>query len=214
MTSGAITWPKSERRRKPNGSERRSVESGPPVYWVFQFLLLVRADITLISRRGRPLCAEHHREVQLFCSALRGLWCWGTTMLRDKRDSGAERQLSAHNVLGEPLEICSMRPMTGFHRDGCCNTGRDDVGSHTVCAVMTDAFLDFSKSRGNDLSTPVPELGFPGLKPGDRWCLCAPRWQEAFEANQAPRVVLRATHEAALSYCSLADLKRLAVDLA
>ena len=138
----------------------------------------------------------------------------GTTMLRDDRDSRAERQLNAHNVLGEPLEICSMRPMTGFHRDGCCNTGREDVGSHTVCAVMTAAFLDFSKSRGNDLSTPVPEVGFPGLKPGDRWCLCAPRWQEAFEANQAPRVVLRATHEAALSYCSLADLKRLAVDLA
>jgi uncharacterized protein len=87
-------------------------------------------------------------------------------------------------------------------------------GDHTVCAVMTAAFLDFSKSRGNDLSTPVPELGFPGLKPGDRWCLCASRWQEAFEAHQAPRVVLRATHEAALSYCSLADLKRLAVDLA
>ena len=138
----------------------------------------------------------------------------GTTMLRDNRDSGAERHLNAHNVLGEPLEICSMRPMTGFHRDGCCNTGREDVGSHTVCAVMTAAFLDFSKSRGNDLSTPVPELGFPGLKPGDRWCLCAPRWQEAFEANQAPRVVVRATHEAALSYYSLADLKRLAVDLA
>lgn len=208
MTSGAITWPKSERRRNPNGSEQRSVESGPPIYWVFQFLPSVRADTTL------TLCAEHHREVQLFRSALRGLWCWGTTMLRDNRDSGAERQLSAHNVLGEPLEICSMRPMTGFHRDGCCNTGREDVGSHTVCAVMTAAFLDFSQSRGNDLSTPVPELGFPGLKSGDRWCLCAPRWQEAFEANQAPRVVLRATHEAALSYCSLADLKRLAVDLA
>jgi len=138
----------------------------------------------------------------------------GTTMLRDNRDSGADRQLNAHNVLGEPLEICSMRPMTGFHRDGCCNTGQEDVGSHTVCAVMTTAFLDFSKSRGNDLSTPVPELGFPGLKAGDRWCLCAPRWQEAFEANQAPRVILRATHEAALSYCSLAALKRLAVDLA
>jgi uncharacterized protein (DUF2237 family) len=83
-----------------------------------------------------------------------------------------------------------------------------------VCVVMTSAFLDFSKSRGNDLSTPMPELGFPGLKPGDRWCLCAPRWQEAFEASQAPRVVLRATHEAALTYCSLADLKRFAVDLA
>jgi len=80
---------------------------------------------------------------------------------------------------GETLEICSITPMTGFYRDGCCNTGREDMGSHTVCAVMTAAFLEFSKSRGNDLSTPLPEFGFPGLKPGDRWCLCAPRWQEA-----------------------------------
>jgi uncharacterized protein len=135
-------------------------------------------------------------------------------MLQDNREGGADRQLTAHNVLGEPLELCSLNPMTGFYRDGCCDTGREDVGSHTVCAVMTAEFLDFSKSRGNDLSTPLPELGFPGLKPGDRWCLCAPRWQEAFEALQAPRVVLRATHEGALSYCSLADLKRLAVDLA
>src|SRR5262245_19790256 len=135
-------------------------------------------------------------------------------MLRDNRDSGADRQLNGHNVLGEPLEICSMRPMTGFLRGGCCNTGREVFGRDTVCAVMTVAVLDLSRSRGNDLSTPVPELGFPGLKPGDRWCLCAPRWQEALEANQAPRVVLRATHEAASSYCSLADLKRLAVDLA
>ena len=135
-------------------------------------------------------------------------------MLRDKRDEGADREPMVFNVLGEPLEICSMKPMTGVYRDGCCNTGREDAGSHTVCAVMTAAFLDFSKSRGNDLSTPMPELGFPGLKPGNRWCLCAPRWQEAFEARQAPRVVLRATHEAALSYCSLADLKRVAVDLA
>ena len=88
------------------------------------------------------------------------------------------------------------------------------MGSHTVCAIMTAAFLEFSKSRGNDLSTPLPELGFPGLKPGDRWCLCAQRWQEAFEANQAPRVVLRATHEGALAHCSLGDFKRFAVDLA
>ena len=131
------------------------------------------------------------------------------TMLRDNKDSGAERQLSSHNVLGEPPEICSMRRMTGFYRDGCCNTGREDVGSHTVCAVMTSAFLDFSKSRGNDLSTPVPELGFPGLKPG--WCLCAPRWQEAFETMPP---VSSCANEAALSYCSLADLKRLAIDLA
>ena len=135
-------------------------------------------------------------------------------MLQDNREKGGDRQPTAYNVLGEPLEMCSIKPMTGFYRDGCCDTGREDIGSHTVCAVMTAAFLDFSKSRGNDLSTPVPEFGFQGLKPGDRWCLCAPRWQEAFEANQAPRVVLRATHEGALSYCSLADLKRLAVDLA
>ena len=117
------------------------------------------------------------------------------------------------NVLGEPLEICSLKPMTGFFRDGCCSTSREDVGSHTLCAVMTAPFLEFSKSRGNDLSTPVPEYGFPGVRPGDRWCLCAPRWQEAFKADKAPRVVLRATHEGALAHCALADLKRLAVDL-
>jgi uncharacterized protein len=103
--------------------------------------------------------------------------------------------------------------MAGFFRDGCCDTNREDVGSHTVCAVMTEGFLEFSRSRGNDLSTPVPEYGFPGLKPGDRWCLCAPRWHEALEAGQAPRVVLRATHAGALKHCSLADLKRLSVDL-
>lgn len=135
-------------------------------------------------------------------------------MLRDDGNHGGPRRVSGRNVLGERLEICSIKPMTGFYRDGCCNTGREDVGSHTVCTVMTSEFLEFSKSHGNDLSTPVPEFRFAGLKPGDRWCLCAPRWQEAFEANQAPRVVLRATHEGALSYCSLADLKRLALDLA
>src|SRR4029077_15291785 len=98
--------------------------------------------------------------------------------------------------------------------DGCCNTNGEDAGSHTVCAVMTAAFLEFSKSCGNDLSTPMPQFGFPGLGPGDRWCLCAPRWREALEAGCAPRVVLRATHEGALDYCSLPDLKLLAVDLA
>ena len=107
-------------------------------------------------------------------------------MLKDDRASGEGRRRAARNVLGEVLEICSIKPMTGFYRDGCCDTGREDMGSHTVCAVMTSAFLEFSKSRGNDLLTPLPEFGFPGLKPGDRWCLCAPRWQEAFEANQAP----------------------------
>jgi uncharacterized protein len=135
-------------------------------------------------------------------------------MLRDDRGHGRRRRHTARNVLGEPLEICSIKPMSGFYRDGCCNTGPEDVGSHTVCVVMTAEFLKFSKSHGNDLSTPLPEFGFPGLKPGDRWCLCAPRWQEAVEAKQAPRVVLRATHEGALSHCSLADLKRFAVDLA
>ena len=120
---------------------------------------------------------------------------------------------SSRNVLGGPLDSCSIKPMTGFFRNGCCDTAPEDVGSHTVCAVMTDGFLKFSKARGNDLSTPVPDYGFPGLQAGDRWCLCAPRWQEAFEAGHAPRVVLRATHEGALQFCSLADLKRYAIDL-
>jgi uncharacterized protein len=135
-------------------------------------------------------------------------------MLRDDGGGGGGRRSPSRNVFGEPLEACSINPTTGFYRDGCCSTGPEDIGSHTVCAVMTGAFLDFSKSSGNDLSTPMPEHGFPGLKPGDRWCLCAPRWREALEADRAPRVVLRATHEAALAYCSLADLKRFAVDLA
>jgi len=135
-------------------------------------------------------------------------------MLRDDRSGGEGRRSAPRNVFREPIAACSLSPMTGFYRDGCCNTGVDDVGSHTVCVVATAGFLEFSKSRGNDLSTPLPAYGFAGLKPGDRWCLCAPRWQEAFEAGQAPRVVLRATHEGALSYCSLADLKRFAIDLA
>jgi len=117
------------------------------------------------------------------------------------------------NVLGGPLDTCSIRPMTGFFRNGCCDTGPEDLGSHTVCAVMTAEFLAFSKQAGNDLSTPRPEFGFDGLQPGDRWCLCAPRWQEALEAGAAPRVVLRATEQGALEHCSLADLKRHAVDL-
>jgi uncharacterized protein len=134
-------------------------------------------------------------------------------MLRDDSGHGGGRRRAPRNVFGEPLEVCSLSPTTGFYRDGCCNTGAEDVGSHTVCAVMTAAFLEFSKSRGNDLSTPMPEFGFPGLQPGDRWCLCASRWQEALDANQAPPVALRATHEIALAYCSLDDLKRFAVDL-
>jgi uncharacterized protein (DUF2237 family) len=123
------------------------------------------------------------------------------------------RKLPSRNVLGGSLELCSTQPMTGFFRDGCCNTAPADIGSHTVCVVMTAEFLAFSKARGNDLSTPAPGYGFPGLMPGDRWCLCAPRWQEAFEAKSAPRVVLWATHEGALESCALADLKSLAIDL-
>jgi hypothetical protein len=117
------------------------------------------------------------------------------------------------NVLGSPIETCSMKPMTGFFRNGCCDTGPQDLGSHTVCVVMTAEFLAFSRAQGNDLSTPRPEFGFAGLSAGDRWCLCAPRWQEALEAGSAPRVALRATHEEALAFCDLADLKRYAVDL-
>jgi uncharacterized protein (DUF2237 family) len=118
------------------------------------------------------------------------------------------------NVFGEPLKGCSDRPLTGFYRTGCCHTGPEDLGLHTVCVEVTADFLEFSKSRGNDLSTPQPDFGFPGLQPGDRWCLCAARWREAFEAGIAPRVVLRATHEATLDVVDLEDLKSHALDLA
>ncbi|MBP7002215.1 DUF2237 domain-containing protein [Amaricoccus sp.] len=111
------------------------------------------------------------------------------------------------NVLGEPLKPCAFDPATGFFRDGCCNTGPQDRGSHTVCARMTAEFLAFSKARGNDLSTPRPEYGFPGLRPGDRWCLCAARWQEAWLAGAAPKVALASTHRAALEHVSLEALK-------
>lgn len=112
------------------------------------------------------------------------------------------------NVLGQPLQVCSVAPMTGFYRTGCCETGEEDSGRHCVCAVMTAEFLAFSRSRGNDLTTPAPHFGFPGLRPGDRWCLCAARWQEALEAGQAPQVVLEATQESALELISLEDLIR------
>ncbi len=113
----------------------------------------------------------------------------------------------ARNVLGGTLELCSLSPRTGFTRTGCCETGPTDLGSHTVCAEVSAAFLDFSKARGNDLSTPRPEYGFAGLKAGDRWCLCAPRWQEALEHGVAPPVVLQATNLAALDHCRLEDLQ-------
>jgi uncharacterized protein (DUF2237 family) len=117
------------------------------------------------------------------------------------------------NVLGGPLATCSGKPLTGFFRDGCCNTSDEDVGSHTVCVLLTDEFLQFSKARGNDLSTPRPEFDFPGLNAGERWCLCAARWLEALHAGKAPRVVLSACNEAALDIVSLDDLKRHAIDL-
>ena len=117
------------------------------------------------------------------------------------------------NVLGGALEACSMSPRTGFFRDGCCNTGPEDVGLHVVCVEVTADFLAFSQTRGNDLLTPVPDYGFPGLKPGDRWCLCAARWEEARRAGMAPPVLLEATHVAALEICALDQLKAHALDL-
>ena len=117
------------------------------------------------------------------------------------------------NVFGEPLAPCSHDPLTGFTRSGSCETGPQDLGSHTICVQVTADFLEFSKAQGNDLTTPVEEFDFPGLLPGDRWCLCAARWREAFEAGCAPRVVLRATHQRALETVPLADLKPFAVDL-
>ena len=117
----------------------------------------------------------------------------------------------ASNVLGQSLQPCSFDPLTGFYRDGCCHTGPGDHGLHTVCTVMTGEFLRFSQAAGNDLSTPVPEFGFPGLKAGDRWCLCVTRWMEAFEAGCAPPVVLEATHISALEFVSLEDLQSYAI---
>jgi uncharacterized protein (DUF2237 family) len=114
----------------------------------------------------------------------------------------------ARNVLGGELDDCGRDPLTGFYRNGCCDTGADDVGVHVVCARMTAEFLDFALSQGNDLITPVPAAGFPGLTPGDRWCLCASRWREALDAGVAPPVVLEATHVATLEWIDLRDLRR------
>lgn len=114
----------------------------------------------------------------------------------------------ARNVFGEPLVPCSFDPLTGYFRDGCCKTDESDVGTHVICAVMTAEFLAFSKSRGNDLSTPRPQWRFPGLKPGDQWCLCANRWKEAYIAGAAPSVVLESTHQRALDTVDLESLKQ------
>ncbi len=121
-------------------------------------------------------------------------------------------QTQARNVLAEPLTPCSHDPVTGFYRDGCCETGPEDVGRHVVCAQVSEEFLAFSRARGNDLVTPRPEFGFPGLKPGDRWCLCAERWREAALAGVAPPVILAATHERALDIIDWTELKAHALD--
>lgn len=118
---------------------------------------------------------------------------------------------NAKNVLGTSLETCGIDPLTGFYRDGCCNTDYDDVGIHVICARMTREFLEFSQRNGNDLVTPAPEVGFAGLKPGDRWCLCAGRWKEALDAGVAPPVILEATHEEAIAVVPLESLERYAV---
>lgn len=119
----------------------------------------------------------------------------------------------SRNVFGEPLQTCSDAPRTGFFRDGCCNTSDSDLGRHTVCVRVTRAFLEYSRFRGNDLSTPVPEHDFPGLKPGDRWCLCALRWLEAHDHDMAPPVYLAGTHQRATEVIPLDTLKRYALDL-
>jgi uncharacterized protein (DUF2237 family) len=118
--------------------------------------------------------------------------------------------MMAKNVFGEELMLCSTEPMTGYYRNGCCETGPDDLGTHTVCAIMTKEFLDFSLSRGNDLITPRAEYDFPGLVPGDKWCLCASRWMEAYRAGVAPKIVLEASHEKTLDYISLDELVKFA----
>lgn len=120
----------------------------------------------------------------------------------------AAMAIETRNVLGTVLQTCSLEPLTGWNRDGCCRSGAGDHGVHVVCVRVTQPFLEFSKLNGNDLSTPRAEYGFPGLKPGNQWCLCAARWQEAFEAGFAPSVVLEATHESALEFIDLASLKQ------
>jgi uncharacterized protein (DUF2237 family) len=131
-------------------------------------------------------------------------------MIRAVEDHTADT--ADRNVLGDPLIPCSTDPMTGFYRDGCCRSGDDDHGVHSVCCVMTDDFLAFSKAVGNDLSTPRPQWGFPGLNAGDRWCLCAARWRQADEAGMAPKVVLAATHVRTLDICDLDRLRAHAID--
>lgn len=126
--------------------------------------------------------------------------------------NGSAKRTTSRNVLGGELQPCGTDPMTGFYRDGCCETGPQDLGSHTVCALVTKEFLAFTASRGNDLGTPRPEFNFPGLKPGDRWCLCVARWEEARQAGVAPSVVLEATHEKALGITTIEHLRAASTD--
>jgi uncharacterized protein (DUF2237 family) len=142
---------------------------------------------------------------------------------RETKMAGLNRQKHPHmdipakdrsvNVFGEPLEPCGQKPLTGFFRDGCCNTGDQDTGSHTVCVIVTREFLEYSRFRGNDLSTPMPQIQFPGLQPGDKWCLCAARWLEAYYQGMAPQVYLRCTHQRALEIAPLELLRKHANDL-
>jgi len=135
---------------------------------------------------------------------------FGTMVMRGKKF--VENTMIGKNVLGSELETCSTSPMTGFYRDGCCQMGREDLGLHVVCIEASSEFLEFSRRVGNDLSTPIPQYGFPGLKPGDRWCLCAQRWRQALEAGRAPQVVLEATHMSALEFIDPEDLPAHAID--
>jgi uncharacterized protein (DUF2237 family) len=121
------------------------------------------------------------------------------------------KKTMANNVFGEPLIICGSDPLTGYYRDGCCKTGEDDLGTHTVCAVMTDEFLQYNKEMGNDLTSPIPQWGFTGLKAGDKWCLCATRWMEAYHASLAPPIILEATHEKTLDFIPLTELVKYSV---
>jgi uncharacterized protein (DUF2237 family) len=131
----------------------------------------------------------------------------------DPRRPERPARFPARNVFGERIAACSKTPLTGFYRDGCCNSGPEDFGLHTVCVQVDAEFLAFSKAAGNDLSTPMPQFGFSGLKPGDCWCLCAARWKEAFDAGKAPKLRLMATHEATLQIVPLELLKKYAIDL-
>eukprot|EP00178_Gracilaria_changii_P023733 TRINITY_DN71737_c0_g1_i1.p2 TRINITY_DN71737_c0_g1~~TRINITY_DN71737_c0_g1_i1.p2 ORF type:complete len:180 (+),score=27.13 TRINITY_DN71737_c0_g1_i1:177-716(+) len=173
-------------------------------------LLMLLFAVRLPARYGR---LATRASPTLVCSA-REAHCNGALgkVVRMRSTEATPRSDSALNVLGEQLQLCCSSPLTGFYRDGFCHTGASDSGVHTVCAVVTDEFLQYSRARGNDLMSAAPQFGFPGLKHGDRWCLCVSRWKEALEAGVAPPVVLAATHERALSVVTIEQLRAHAVD--